>query len=675
MFDNEGGTETKSFHSTLLQLLGTSELADKYLASEDTCVKLSLLWKAPLIQQMLKNQQEHLFSKSEGDSKRFREYGNKHFQKGLWEQAAHSFSSAVAFAPQNEKSQGRDLSLALANRSAALLHMDRIEDSLEDIQLALEAGYPQDLRYKLYERQIQCYMKLASQDKAETAFEHLQTSLSLSKLDEDKRTKVSSSAREVIKKGCPDTVYKVDAPWLDVPSLVSRHPQLPAFSNVVEVRSDTTRGRYCIANRDIHPGELILIEDPVVSYLDTTYNETHCHNCFLNIPHRQVPCNKCTVVRFCNKACRTKAQDTFHKHECGKQDIFDSTLGKMMQNGQSKADGTKRYHHLSFRTITQKSLQWFLDNKKTISRFRYDLTDTSNGYEGLAGLVSHSERMTTNRVFMFLLSSMFHVRSLQLSAYFGAVKHKVNDTLTENELFIGELLFTYLIKLQFNTHGINEGLADNPEELNNGLRIKAPTYENRVRSIGNGLYTTLALMNHSCENNICKYFVGSTVVVLASQMIRRGEEITECYYPSAKVIERPERRKWLSNGYWFDCGCLACVNNYPTMLQLQATPSAYRCEDEECVGILTAQKCPLCSKEIDRTAKDSQVKALWQELKVEQERLHTKASYAQLQQVGDSIKEKYIRLTKQIAPPSKILYHSEIIYWRYVRLVHGNRQY
>ena len=41
--------------------------------------------------------------------------------------------------------------------------------------------------------------------------------------------------------------------------------------------------------------------------------------------------------------------------------------------------------------------------------------------------------------------------------------------------------------------------------------------------LGNGIYPALALLNHSCDPNIAKYFDGSTVVAVASRTIFKGE--------------------------------------------------------------------------------------------------------------------------------------------------------
>ena len=40
------------------------------------------------------------------------------------------------------------------------------------------------------------------------------------------------------------------------------------------------------------------------------------------------------------------------------------------------------------------------------------------------------------------------------------------------------------------------------------------------------------MLNHSCDPNISKYFTGCNVVAVANRKIRKGEEVTENYFPS-----------------------------------------------------------------------------------------------------------------------------------------------
>ena len=76
------------------------------------------------------------------------------------------FNKAIMKGPLNSERKGRDFSLGLANRSAALMRLGHLEAALEDVDLALASGYPKDLRYKLYDRKIKLAANLGRNELA-----------------------------------------------------------------------------------------------------------------------------------------------------------------------------------------------------------------------------------------------------------------------------------------------------------------------------------------------------------------------------------------------------------------------------------------------------------------------------------------------------------------------------
>lgn len=122
------------------------------------------------------------YGKSEGDSRRYRDLGNNYFKVkvkqlklsgtmgifkvGKDQDAIDMFNKAIMKGPLNSESKGRDFSLGLANRSAALMRLGHLEASLKDVDLALASGYPRDLRYKLYDRKIKLAANLGKNELA-----------------------------------------------------------------------------------------------------------------------------------------------------------------------------------------------------------------------------------------------------------------------------------------------------------------------------------------------------------------------------------------------------------------------------------------------------------------------------------------------------------------------------
>ena len=90
-----------------------------------------------------------------------------------------------------------------------------------------------------------------------------------------------------------------------VPDLKQPHATFPAFSQAVAVQYDPkgVRGRYCVASRDIEPGELLAVETPFVWLLDKEAAKEHCWHCFRSLL-APVPCPNCAGT-FSFKGCVT----------------------------------------------------------------------------------------------------------------------------------------------------------------------------------------------------------------------------------------------------------------------------------------------------------------------------------------------------------------------------------
>lgn len=78
----------------------------------------------------------------------------------------------------------------------------------------------------------------------------------------------------------------------------------------------------------------------------------------------------------------------------------------------------------------------------------------------------------------------------------------MSSILSADEVWIGVLLYTLFEKMQWNTHSIAEDGVDNPKEA--GGENAIVQFENALTSVGNGLFPTYALLNHSCDNNVSK---------------------------------------------------------------------------------------------------------------------------------------------------------------------------
>ncbi|XP_021747041.1 uncharacterized protein LOC110712888 [Chenopodium quinoa] len=72
---------------------------------------------------------------------------------------------------------------------------------------------------------------------------------------------------------------------------------------------------------------------------------------------------------------------------------------------------------------------------------------------------------------------------------------------------------------------------------------------------GIGLWLLPCLINHSCSPNARRLHIGDYVVVLASRVVKAGEEITFAYYD---VLSPFSKRKEMAKTWGFQCECKRC---------------------------------------------------------------------------------------------------------------------
>ena len=135
----------------------------------------------------------------------------------------------------------------MANRSAVLLRLGYHEAALEDVNLALEAGYPKELKYKLLERKLILFKLLKRVDNIEKLKNEFIEGVNTSNVTEEKKKKMINDIdtdkidMEVETK---ELKYNILTQKLETP-----HPDLPCMTAFAEVKYEESRGRFVVAKR------------------------------------------------------------------------------------------------------------------------------------------------------------------------------------------------------------------------------------------------------------------------------------------------------------------------------------------------------------------------------------------------------------------------------------------
>jgi SET domain-containing protein len=71
--------------------------------------------------------------------------------------------------------------------------------------------------------------------------------------------------------------------------------------------------------------------------------------------------------------------------------------------------------------------------------------------------------------------------------------------------------------------------------------------------MGQGVYLTFSLINHSCDANTYQVVYGTSLVIRARRPIKKGEQITFCYTKPATKNSYEVRQMTLLEEYKFKC--------------------------------------------------------------------------------------------------------------------------
>ena len=184
------------------------------------------------------------------------------------------------------------LALSLGNRSACLFQMGDYELAISDINFALSLGYPEQIRYKLYDRLGRCHLKGGNPAKAKPSFLIAQKLVSncAADMEEKKINELKNSFQDCIQEcekisnvsNKPDqTKETISLPDAMINTTdMTRSNDYPALGFKVEVKQDDIVGRYIMAKESLKVGETVLVESPFASVLYPEQNGKNCHHCF-----------------------------------------------------------------------------------------------------------------------------------------------------------------------------------------------------------------------------------------------------------------------------------------------------------------------------------------------------------------------------------------------------------
>ncbi|KYN41167.1 SET and MYND domain-containing protein 4 [Trachymyrmex septentrionalis] len=286
-----------------------NELISRLLHNQEV-MKFVSYWLKDLYNTKNERKQQKNLDKSTA----FKLSGNKEFQSKKYAASLESYTNSARYAP----SSSINLSIAIANRSASLFYMDRWQDCINDINLAIKLGYPENLRYKLHLRAAQCYLKLGNKTLVVETVLQLHSIVNEPNISNETKGKQINDI--ILKISCMEENADSTTDTAEFPSLpevaFGENPNFRFASAAVEIKCTPEKGRYVVANRDIKRGQILFVEKAFAFVPLCHIKPDNCYNCCRSSGNTPVPCTECVDSIYCNITCWDEARSSYHHWEC-----------------------------------------------------------------------------------------------------------------------------------------------------------------------------------------------------------------------------------------------------------------------------------------------------------------------------------------------------------------------
>ncbi|XP_008551110.1 SET and MYND domain-containing protein 4 [Microplitis demolitor] len=450
------------------------------------------------------------------------------------------YTEALANVPN---SNNELLARCYANRSAVLCNCKFYKDSLKDIDKALEVGYPDHLKSKLYARRAKNLSSIDPKMHKEIKKAVASARYWMEKIDNDADKNKIRNSLDDLKKNHNKTSINYDTD-LNVPAIPLDNDKILRASSAIAFKYSKEFGRHIVATRDIEAGESLSMQKIYASTLLSDCCYTRCWNCSKQA-RSSVPCSKCTNVIFCDEICRDSAWNEYHDVEC-------KVISAMPVKSITNIDiiglrvTIKAYKEAGDLSSLKKNLKEIDSLTDPITRgfteSAFDETKYASVYTLNRRLSTLEERSIYCVKSAYILQYLAAVTEILGGKKFNNYQDFVNDELA---VFLGALLF---INMVITTQNAFKTLFMNrPDGYEECYYILMPL---------------VCLYNHSCDENVIACVDRDISTVCAVDIIKKGQQLFINYgqpYLNSPTIAR---RQHLKNYFGFTCECIACVRNW-----------------------------------------------------------------------------------------------------------------
>ncbi|TYK20651.1 SET and MYND domain-containing protein 4 isoform X1 [Cucumis melo var. makuwa] len=318
--------------------------------------------------------------------------------------------------------------------------------------------------------------------------------------------------------------------------------------DLIQVKLHVTtsnKGRGMVSPTEIPPSSLIHVEEPYAVVILKHCRETHCHYCLNELPVDKVPCPSCSIPLF--SELRTENVHE-HKHECDGVHWPAILPSEIVLAGRIVA-----------KFIAQRGV----------------FADASNLVDML-NLSHHFPEMHTDSKLECIIYSIILLSCLQ--QFFPSQVEINGNTTSQIAILISQIRTNSISIVRMKSFDA-PGSPDKGERLSSVIPFTCNMEQVRV---GQAIYTTGSLFNHSCKPNIHAYFNSRTLFIRATSFAAVGCPLELSYGPQVGQLDCKDRLKLLKDEYSFNCQCSGCSIVHISDLVI----NAFCCINPNCRGVV-----------------------------------------------------------------------------------------
>ncbi|OVA17151.1 SET domain [Macleaya cordata] len=356
--------------------------------------------------------------------------------------------------------------------------------------------------------------------------------------------------------------------------------------------STPTKGRGMASASDIPHASLIHSEEPYAVIILKDCRKTHCHFCLNKLPSDTVPCSSCSMALYCSQHCQAQAGGQRYR----------SNLNTNPTHGNISTDLERYIERISLDSnsgdpVADSNLEWAAEHRHECGGVHWPAVLPAEIILAGRVLVKSMEQRRDTR------GAMKPMEALEICHNYACMPSE-----SKLELHIYSIVLTYCLQQSCGANFPLNGLSASKlvvlisqikvnsmavvhmksldacelDEHCGKLSRMDDALTNNIEQVrvGQAIYSTGSLFNHSCQPNVHAYFLSRTLLVRATEFVVAGYPLELSYGPQVGQWDHKDRQKFLEDQYSFKCQCSGCSEMNLSDLVI----NAFSCVKPNCFG-------------------------------------------------------------------------------------------